>query len=304
VTPQDAEEYTQALGQVVAGGYRQVALGQRLGVPQALGLTTEAWVQQRLGGYVRMSLPERRAAVRELTGEGLSTRQAAEVLGVDHSTVVRDAGANAPRLPVFAESKADVRGAFAPPAERPRLRKVRALAELTGTWPVIYADPPWRYEGASTPSRAIENHYPTMALEDICALPVSHKATRSAVLFLWSPAPKLAEALEVVRSWDFDYRTCLVWDKLRIGMGNYWRVRHEFLLLGNRGAMPTPETDDLADSIIQEPRGEHSAKPDRFYELIEHLYPDVRYLELFARRRRQGWDVWGDEVSEEGAPHA
>ena len=87
---EDAEEYTQALGQVVAGGWRQVALGERLGVPSALGLTTRDWVEQRLGGYVRMSIPERREAVAELTEQGLTTRQAADVLGVDHATVARD----------------------------------------------------------------------------------------------------------------------------------------------------------------------------------------------------------------------
>ncbi len=94
--PEDAEEYTQALGQVVAGSWRQVALGKRLGVPQALGLTTEVWVEKRLGGYVRLSIPERREAVKELTapvedgGAGMSTREAAEVLGVDNVTVWHD----------------------------------------------------------------------------------------------------------------------------------------------------------------------------------------------------------------------
>lgn len=99
MNPADAEEYTQALGQVVAGGWRQVALGKRLGVPQALGITTEEWVEGRLGGYVRLSIPERRDAVAELIEEGMSTREIGDVLGVDHSTVVRDTkpdGASAP----------------------------------------------------------------------------------------------------------------------------------------------------------------------------------------------------------------
>lgn len=90
--PDDAEEYTQALGQVVAGGYRQVALGERLGVPRALGLSTRDWVEQRLGGYVRMSLPERREAVAELTAEGMTQREVADVLGVSQKTVDRDLG--------------------------------------------------------------------------------------------------------------------------------------------------------------------------------------------------------------------
>lgn len=106
--PADAEEYTQALGQVVAGGWRQVALGKRLGVPEALGLTLEQWVDGRLGGYVRLSIPERREAVGELTalvengGQGLSNRAAAQVLGVDAETVRRDNAANAAPQPELA----------------------------------------------------------------------------------------------------------------------------------------------------------------------------------------------------------
>lgn len=87
---EDAEEYTQALGQVVAGGWRQVALGERLGVPAALGLSTRDWVEGRLGGYVRLSIPERRSAAAELEAEGMSQRGIADVLGVDAATVNRD----------------------------------------------------------------------------------------------------------------------------------------------------------------------------------------------------------------------
>jgi transcriptional regulator with XRE-family HTH domain len=90
MNPEDAEEYTQALGQVMGGGYRQVLLGQKLGVPRALGLTTEEWVTGRLGGYVRMAIPERRDAVKELAKEGLSQREIASVLGVTQPTVSSD----------------------------------------------------------------------------------------------------------------------------------------------------------------------------------------------------------------------
>ena len=90
MTPEDAEEYTQALGQVISGGWRQIALAERLGVPQALGMTTREWVEKRLGGYVRMSIPERREAVKELAAEGMSQRQIAAVLGVDPMTVNHD----------------------------------------------------------------------------------------------------------------------------------------------------------------------------------------------------------------------
>jgi DNA N-6-adenine-methyltransferase (Dam)/Sigma-70, region 4 len=90
VNPEDAEEYTAALGQVVAGGYRQVALGKRLGVPEALGLTVGQWVEGRLGGYVRLAIPERQSAVLELDNEGWTNREIAEVLGVSKSTVNDD----------------------------------------------------------------------------------------------------------------------------------------------------------------------------------------------------------------------
>lgn len=96
MSAEDAEEYTQALGQIVAGGWRQIALGRRLGVPEALGISTPEWVEQRLGGYVKLSLDERRQAAKELIappeegGQGLSTREAAEVLGVSNFTVSTD----------------------------------------------------------------------------------------------------------------------------------------------------------------------------------------------------------------------
>ena len=112
----DAEEYTQSLGQVVAGGYRQVALGVRLGVPSALGISTPEWVERRLGGYVRMSIPERREAVSELVAEGMTQREAADVLGVDHATVHRDLrGASAPLDTAPEAPRDDSRGADAPP---------------------------------------------------------------------------------------------------------------------------------------------------------------------------------------------
>jgi hypothetical protein len=90
MTPEDAEEYTQALSQVVAGGWRQIALGKRLGVPELLKLSTRQWVEDRLGGYVRLSIEERREAAAELTAEGMSRREVGDVLGVDPMTVQRD----------------------------------------------------------------------------------------------------------------------------------------------------------------------------------------------------------------------
>jgi N6-adenosine-specific RNA methylase IME4 len=166
-----------------------------------------------------------------------------------------------------------------------------------GPFPVIYADPPWRYvEGTTSPNRIVENHYATMALEDICALPLPQWAAPNAVLFLWSPAPKLEEAFQVMKAWGFGYKTSMAWVKDRIGMGHWVRQQHELLLIGRRGAMPAPPPSVRVPSVVYAPRREHSRKPDEMYSIIEHMYPDVPKLELFARTRRPGWTAHGNEV--------
>lgn len=162
-------------------------------------------------------------------------------------------------------------------------------------YPVLYADPPWRYDYAETDNRVIENQYPTMAIEEICALPVSDLATPDAILFLWATSPKLAESMRVIESWGFTYRTCAVWDKQKIGMGYYFRQRHELLLVATRGSVPTPAPGDRVASVISEPREEHSAKPAKFAELIEAMYPTLPRIELFCRSPRKGWAVWGNQ---------
>jgi N6-adenosine-specific RNA methylase IME4 len=165
-------------------------------------------------------------------------------------------------------------------------------------YPIIYADPPWRYEnppiGAS--GRSIENHYPTMTLEEICALPVADLATDDAILYLWATAPKLVECLEVVEAWGFVYRTCLVWDKQIIGMGYHARSQHEILLVNRRGDFPPPLPGTQPSSIHSERRGEHSAKPIFYYDMIERCYPGVPKIELFARAPRDGWAAWGNQA--------
>jgi N6-adenosine-specific RNA methylase IME4 len=161
---------------------------------------------------------------------------------------------------------------------------------------VIYADPPWRYEFSSTSNRDIENHYPTMTLEEICALEVPK--SDECVLFLWATSPKLKEALEVIQAWGFEYVTNMVWVKDKIGMGYYARQRHELLLIAKRGTPPVPEPSTRPDSVIQYPRGEHSRKPSEVYELIEKMYPNMAKIELFSRTPQKGWAVWGYEAHE------
>lgn len=126
ISKDDAEEYTQSLGQIVAGSWRQVALAKRLGIPEALGLTTEEWVNGRLGGYIRYSIAERRGAVAELAADGYSTRDIGEVLGVDNVTAHRDIVANA--TPDAEKSNETSTGSDPPVANATPLDTVAALA--------------------------------------------------------------------------------------------------------------------------------------------------------------------------------
>lgn len=162
-------------------------------------------------------------------------------------------------------------------------------------YPVIYADPPWRYDYSETEARAVENQYPTMDLDAICRLPVPQLATEDAVLFLWGTSPKLVEALRVIEAWGFTYRTCAVWHKPQIGMGYYFRQQHELLFVATRGNLPAPAPADRIGSVITADRTAHSAKPVEFAEAIERMYPTLPKIELFSRVPRDGWAVWGNQ---------
>jgi N6-adenosine-specific RNA methylase IME4 len=191
------------------------------------------------------------------------------------------------------ETGKDVRSIIREVNNAEKNRNAKPLPE--GKFSIIYADPPWEYEHSVSARREIENHYPTLELEKIKAIKIP--AGDDALLFLWAPAPKLEEALEVMKAWGFSYRTCMVWVKDKIGMGYYVRVKHELLLIGVRGGgIGTPLPENRPESVVFAERGEHSKKPDIFYELIEKMYPNHSKIELFARSRREGWEAWGNEV--------
>jgi N6-adenosine-specific RNA methylase IME4 len=172
-------------------------------------------------------------------------------------------------------------------------------------YPIILADPPWQFGMYEQGIRAPENHYGTMPLDDICALPVPEVATPDAVLFLWVPSALLfSHAAPVLEAWGFTYRVNIVWVKdnelgekaRRAGLGFYVRAHHELLLIATCGERILPDPSDLPSSVIYAPRREHSRKPDEAYALIEAMYPDLPKIELFARGKREGWAVWGNEV--------
>lgn len=169
--------------------------------------------------------------------------------------------------------------------------------EAPEKYPVLLVDPPWKYEHVATESRAIENQYPTMALEEICALPVKDITTDDAIVFMWATSPKLAEAIAVLAAWGFTYRTSMVWVKDKIGMGYWARSRHELVLIATRGKFPTPAPKNRFDSVIEAPVGKHSAKPVELYERIEKMFPKLAKVEMFARAPRKSWFGWGNQAA-------
>jgi N6-adenosine-specific RNA methylase IME4 len=165
-----------------------------------------------------------------------------------------------------------------------------------GKYRVLYADPPWKYNDERQGYGAATDHYSTLAVDELCALPVGDLAGDEAVLFLWATAPLLPDCLRVVEAWGFAYKTFFVWDKVKHNYGHYNSVRAELLLLCTRGSC-TPDSAKLFDSVVQVERSErHSEKPEAFRQLIDQLYGQGPRIELFARKRVNGWDSWGAEA--------
>ncbi len=174
---------------------------------------------------------------------------------------------------------------------------VRDLGELVTTgrkFGTVYADPPWSYNNAASRAAAV-NHYPTMTFDEICAEPVSQLVEDNAHLHLWTTNAFLREAFDVINAWGFDYKSCLIWVKDTIGMGNYWRVSHEYLLLGVRGNLTFRERTHR--SWLQHHRMQHSHKPEVVRTLIEKVSPGP-YLELYGRAEipNSPWTVYGNQV--------
>ncbi len=173
----------------------------------------------------------------------------------------------------------------------------KPVTEVTeGPFDLILADPPWEYEHCEANNREIENQYPTASLAQIAKHREHCNPKDDCILFLWATAPKLTEAVSTMAAWGFDYRTCAVWDKLKIGMGYWFRIQHELLLVGVKGSPgATPETERIS-SIFKEARGKHSAKPECVYRWIERAFPSLSKLEMYCRTPRKGWASWGNQI--------
>jgi N6-adenosine-specific RNA methylase IME4 len=162
----------------------------------------------------------------------------------------------------------------------------------TELFDVIYADPPWAYRNHAEGHP--ENHYPTMRTDEICAIDVP--AARDSVVYLWATAPLLPEALRVIDAWGFAYKSGMVWDKQRLGIGYWFRGQHEHLLVGVRGNVSAPPARLRVASVYSELSGRHSKKPSAIRDMIAAWFPDARRLEMFCRYPAPGWHVWGNQV--------
>lgn len=171
---------------------------------------------------------------------------------------------------------------------------------------VILADPPWQYDkretGGSMKSGASQQ-YNVMGISDIANLPIGELASDNCALFMWVVPPKYYDGIdEIWKAWGFRYITkAFCWVKSKpsgfgffTGMGHYTRANTEDCYLCVKGSMPVDSHS--VNQMIYAPIREHSRKPDDQYSKIERLYPNMKYLELFARRKRDGWDSWGNEI--------
>lgn len=168
----------------------------------------------------------------------------------------------------------------------------------------MLADPPWQFAnrtGKVAPEHKRLNRYNTLSLQEIRKLPVQAVAAPSSHLYLWVPNALLKEGLTIMEAWGFQYKTNIIWHKIRKdggpdgrGVGFYFRNTTEIILFGIRGHLRTLAPGRRQVNIIKTMKREHSRKPDELYSIIEACSPGP-YLELFARGKRDGWNQWGDE---------
>ena len=179
---------------------------------------------------------------------------------------------------------------------------------------VIYADPPWDYNGklqfdnSSKDAESIDLSkkifissaafkYPTLKTSELMKLPVQGIARDDCLLFMWTSNPHLAQAIELGEAWGFEYKTvAFIWDKMNHNPGQYTLSNCELCLVFKRGRIPKPRGARNIKQLVRSPRKEHSEKPIEVIQAIEKMFPAQERIELFARRKTKGWSVWGLDV--------
>lgn len=186
------------------------------------------------------------------------------------------------------------------------IKQKKFIDEFSGKqFSTILADPPWQFQnrtGKMAPEHNRLMRYKTLSLKKICNLPIKCMAANKAHLYLWVPNALLLEGLKVMEAWGFEYKTNIVWHKIRKdggpdgrGVGFYFRNTTEIILFGVRGKLRTLEPGRTQVNIIRSQKREHSRKPDELYNIIENCSP-APYLELFARGTRHNWFSWGNQA--------
>lgn len=171
---------------------------------------------------------------------------------------------------------------------------------------IIYADPPWKYTvfGDKPPAaRGRESdYYEVMDLLDLAALPIKEIAAEDSVIFMWATFPAMQTAMKLMKAWGFNYRTVgFVWvkknkkaDSWFWGMGGWTRSNAEVCLIGTRGNLK--RVSKSVHQVIDAPISGHSVKPPETRDRIVNLMGDLPRIELFARQKTEGWDIWGNEL--------
>lgn len=190
--------------------------------------------------------------------------------------------------------------------ERSLSDETARLASGSRRFPVIYADPATRFR-AGIGNRSIENHYPTMTTEQICALPIADRCLPNCRLYIWTTVPQLANTIALILpAWGFTYSSCCVWDKTdhdhenEVGTGLVFRNQHELLIYATKGSPAGPAVKPK--SIYRERKREHSRKPDYYRQMINEMTGGLPVLELFARVDDEhplpsGWEAWGNQAA-------
>ncbi len=178
---------------------------------------------------------------------------------------------------------------------------------------IIYADPPWDYNGkmqfdnslVKTKNINYRNNifvssacfkYPTMKLKDLLEIPIKNISHNNCILFMWSTNPHLKQAIQIGEYWGFEYKTvAFVWNKMNHNPGQYTLSYCELCLLFKRGKIPLPRGARNIKQLINIPRKEHSLKPNEVREGIEKMFPEQSKIELFARQQYKDWESWGLE---------
>ena len=190
----------------------------------------------------------------------------------------------------------------------------------TKKYKIIYADPPWSYESYSGKSEKdflnkkriwgiAESNYETMSIEELKQLPVQSISDDDCILFMWATFPNLQQALDLIKAWGFEYKTVgFVWEKFgksnnttkKYGLGWYTRSNAEIVMIGRKGKFDRKSA--AVQQIVKSTIGEHSRKPNEVRERILKLCGDLPRIELFARTKVYGWDVWGNDEKLDNQP--